>query len=106
MGDINSTTPLGTETTPGATTNGSDAAATVLSFWAVKNDGFYISIPAGAVGYWRPGYRSDWLPIPAAGLNATLTCNIIGPFTLQVKRVPGGSDVTDVRAGRLFLGKD
>lgn len=112
MNDINSTTPLGTETTLGVSTS-SDTALTILAFAAHAGDGFYISIASGAAGYWRTTdmvnlttnpQATEWRPIPAAGLNASLRCYSRGPFVVQVKRIPGGSDVTDIRAGRIFMG--
>jgi hypothetical protein len=108
MSDINSTSPLGTESASvvaGLGTNGSDAARTVLSFAANVGDGFFVAIPAGMVGYWKASYMADWRPIPTLGLNATLSCGSVQGqnFTLQVKRVPSGSDVTGIQAGRLNL---
>jgi len=111
MSDINSTSPLGTESASvvaGLSTNGSDAVLTVLSFDANPNDGFFVAIPAGNVGYWRTNDMNnsagsaEWRPIPALGLNATLPC-VKNTFILQVKRVAGGSDVTGIQAGRTCL---
>jgi hypothetical protein len=108
MSDINSTSPLGTESASvvaGVSTNGSDSALTVLSFAANVGDGFFVAIPAGMVGYWKASYMTYFCPIPALGLNATLSCATVQGknFTLQVKRVPSGSDVTGIQAGRLNL---
>ena len=102
MPDINSTTPLGTEAA-GTATNG-DGVLTVLSFNAAPGDGFYCSIPTATGGYWKTSAMAEWRPIPANGLNLSgLRCETFGAWALYVKRIPSGSNLSDIRAGRILV---